>query len=233
MNPVVDPETWRAARREHLEEEKAFTRQRDELSRRRRELPWTEIAERYELEGVDGRCDLGDLFGGQSQLVIYHFMYGTDWTEGCVSCSFWADNFDGIGAHLAARDTSFAAVSIAPLEQLTAYQTRMGWSFPWYSSAGSQFNYDMGVSFTAEEVAEGATKYNFGTQPSFGEESAGISVFNRSDDGRIFLSYQTFSRGLDMLNGAYHYLDLTPKGRDEDDLPFTMAWLNRHDSYPA
>jgi len=232
MSPIVDRDTWLAARLAHLEEEKAFTRRRDELSRKRRELPWTEITEQYEFEGVQGHTSLGELFGGKSQLIIYHFMFGAGWAEGCPSCSFWADNFDGIGVHLAARDTALAAVAIAPVEDLTAYRARMGWSFPFYSSAGSQFNYDMGVSLTAKDVAEGATKYNFGTQPAFGEESAGISVLNRTDDGRIFLSYQTFARGLDMLNGAYHYLDLTPKGRDEDGLDFSMAWLHRHDAYP-
>jgi predicted dithiol-disulfide oxidoreductase (DUF899 family) len=228
---VVDQATWQAARLDHLAAEKEFTRQRDELSRRRRELPWVEIHDAYTFRDDAGVHTLTELFDGRSQLLIYHFMLGPGWDEGCPSCSFWADNYNGTDMHLAARDTTLVTVSRAPIGEINAYRDRMAWTFPWYSSADSTFNFDMGVSFRPEEVADGSGQYNFGTLPAFGEELPGISVFNRADDGRVFLSYQTFARGLDMLNGTYHLLDLTPKGRDEDDLDFSMAWLRRHDAY--
>ncbi len=234
MSPaVVDREQWLAARLAHLQDEKDFTRKRDELSSRRRELPWLEISEDYRFEGPDGERSLADLFDGRGQLLVYHFMLGPDWDEGCPSCSFWADNYNGTEVHLAARDTTLIAVSRTALSEIERYKSRMGWGFPWYSSLGSSFNYDMGVSFTAEQIGAGEKLYNFGTQAAFADESPGISVFAMSDDGRIFLTYQTFARGLDMLNSAYHMLDLTPKGRDEQDLPFGMAWLHRHDQYPS
>lgn len=229
---VVDRNAWLEARLDHLEAEKAFTRQRDELSRRRRELPWLEITEDYRFTGPDGEVSLLDLFDGRGQLLVYHFMLGPGWDEGCPSCSFWADNYDGTEVHLAARDTTLVAISRGTLPEIDSYKQRMGWGFPWLSSHGSDFNFDMGVSARPSDVEAGTKLYNFGTQEAFGEESAGISIFARQGD-RVFLTYQTFARGLDMLNGAYHMLDLTPKGRDEDELPFTMAWLQRHDAYPA
>ena len=228
---VVDADEWRQARLAHLAEEKAFTRQRDALSEKRRNLPWLKITQDYEFDGPQGAVSLEDLFDGRSQLLIYHFMYGPGWAEGCPSCSFWADNYDGVGVHMAARDTTLATVARAPLGELESYKQRMGWSFPWYSSEKSSLNFDMGVSFTPESLADGSARYNHGTQTAFGDEAPGISVFTRTDDGSIYLSYQTFSRGLDMLNGTYHMLDLTPKGRDEGDLDFTMAWLRRNDAY--
>jgi predicted dithiol-disulfide oxidoreductase (DUF899 family) len=229
---VVNKDEWKAARLAHLEEEKAFTRQRDELSRKRRDLPWLEIEEGYEFEGPNGIVRLVDLFEGRSQLLVNHFMFGPGWDEGCPSCSFWADNYDGTQMHLAARDTTLVAVSRATLPEITRYRQRMGWEFPWYSSTASTFNFDMGVSFTESQLAADEPLYNFGTQTAFGDESPGISIFVKTEDDRVFLTYQTFSRGLDMLNGAYHMLDLTPKGRDEQDLPWGMAWLHRHDQYP-
>ena len=229
---IVDHAAFRAARLAHLDAEKSFTRQRDELARQRRTLPWLEVDATYPFDGPDGTRTLRDLFDGHSQLAVYHFMFGPGWEEGCPSCSFWADNYDGIGVHLAARDTTLVAIAQAPLPELTAYKTRMGWTFPWYSSAGNSFNHDMGVSFTPDEIADGTGRYNHGTQAAFSDEAPGLSIFNRTDDGRVFLSYQTFSRGLDMLNTAYQILDLTPKGRDEDNLEWSMAWLHRHDAYP-
>ncbi len=228
---IVDRATWLEARRSHLAAEKEFTLRRDELSRQRRSLPWVEIDAGYEFESAEGAHTLADLFEGRSQLVMNHFMLGPGWEEGCPSCSFWADGYDGTGMHLAARDTTLVAVSRGSVDEINSYKARMGWSFPWYSSSGSSFNFDMGVSFTADDMTRDAASYNFGTSPAHGDEMPGISVFNRTDDDRVFLSYQTFARGLDMLNATYHMLDLTPKGRDEGELDFSMAWLRRHDSY--
>ena len=229
---VVGRAEWLEARLEHLRREKELTRSRDALSRERRRLPWLEITEDYRFTGPGGEQSLADLFAGRSQLLVYHFMLGPGWVEGCPSCSFWADNFEGIGEHLAHRDTTLVAVSRAPLAEIEAYRARMGWtSFNWLSSAGSDFNFDFAVSFDEETIDSGRPNYNFGTQVFGGEEAAGISAF-RKDGGRVYLTYQTFSRGLDMVNGAYHWLDLTSKGRDEDDLEYTMAWLHRHNAYP-
>ncbi len=229
---VVSPEEWKAARLDFLDREKAFTRQRDALSAARRELPWTEITADYRFDSPDGEVSLADLFGDNSQLLLYHFMMGPNWAEGCPSCSFWADNYNGTIVHLAHRDTAFAAVSRTSVDNIEAYRERMGWDFPWVSSLNSTFNFDMRVSFTPEEIASGEPLYNFGTQVFGGEEAPGLSTFIRDDEGRIFLTYQSFSRGLDMLNGTYHHLDLMAKGRDEDNLEWSMQWLHRHDAYP-
>lgn len=228
---VVSREEWLVARKEHLAKEKEFTRLRDQLSQERRELPWVKVEKDYLFNTADGEQSLSDLFNGKSQLIVYHFMYGQGWEEGCPSCSFWADNFNGIDTHLKHRDINLIAVSSAPLNTLNAYKERMGWSFEWVSSNGSDFNRDYHVSFTSEEMNEGEMYYNYriGKFPS--EEAPGISVFYRSRDGDVFHTYSCYARGLDMLNGAYHYMDLVPKGRDEDDLPYTMAWLQRHDQY--
>lgn len=228
---VVSREEWLVARKEHLANEKEFTRLRDQLSQDRRELPWVKVEKDYLFDGLNGKETLSDLFEGRSQLVIYHFMYGPNWEEGCPSCSFWADNFNGIVTHLNHRDINLVAVSRAPLDTLKAYKKRMGWRFKWVSSFGNDFNFDYHVSFTSEEMKKGEMFYNFriGKFPS--EEAAGISVFYKNEQGDVFHTYSTYSRGLDMLNGAYHYMDLAPKGRDEDDLPNSMAWLRRHDQY--
>jgi predicted dithiol-disulfide oxidoreductase (DUF899 family) len=228
---VVSREEWLTARKEHLAKEKEFTRLRDSLSRDRRELPWVKVEKEYLFDGHDGKESLADLFNGCNQLIIYHFMYGPDWKEGCPSCSFWADNFNGVDIHLKHRDISLVAVSRATLGTLNAYKKRMGWSFKWVSSSGSDFNHDYHVSFTPDEMNKDEMYYNYriGKFPS--EEAPGISVFYKDGDGEIFHTYSCYARGLDMLNGAYHYMDLAPKGRDEDDLPYTMAWLRRHDQY--
>ena len=221
---------WLAARVDFLAREKEFTKARDALSVARRALPRVKLEKSYSFEGPDGTVSLEDLFEGRSQLIIYHFMYGTDWEEGCPSCSFWADNFDGIGVHLAHRDTSFVTISKGPLDKLLAYRKRMGWSFPWYSAANTDFNEDFNVSFSDEQVENLSARYNYKPGNSFTSELVGISVFYREDDGAIYHTYSTYGRGVDLLNGAYNYLDLTPKGRDEGD-GFTMAWLRRHDAY--
>lgn len=228
---IVSREEWLEARRQHLAREKDFTRQRDELSRERRELPWVRVDKEYRFVGPAGAESLGDLFGDCSQLIVYHFMYGPDWDEGCPSCSLWADNFNGIDIHLRHRDISLVAVSRAQLEQIEAYKQRMGWQFKWVSSFDSDFNYDYQASFKPEEMERGEMFYNFSLTSFPSDEGPGVSVFFRDDDGAIYHSYSCYARGLDMLNGAYHYMDIAPKGRDEDDLPYTMAWLRRRDQY--
>jgi predicted dithiol-disulfide oxidoreductase (DUF899 family) len=231
-NPkIVSRQEWLAARREHLVREKEFTRLRDELSASRRELPWVQVDTAYTFETAAGPRTLAELFDGRGQLLVYHFMYGPDWEQGCPSCSFWADNFQGIDVHLAHRDVTLVAVSRAPLPILDAYKARMGWEFAWVSSHGSDFNYDYGVSFTPEQVESGDMNYNFGPKKFPSSEAPGVSVFSKDAAGQVFHTYSTYSRGLDMLNGAYHYLDLVPKGRDEAGLPYSMAWLRRRDQY--
>jgi len=229
---VVSHEQWLVARRQLLEEEKEFTRLRDALSQRRRDLPWERVDKPYRFQRSEGPVTLADLFGGRSQLIVFHFMLGPDCPEGCKSCSFWADNVNGIDVHLNHRDVTFAAVSRAPLPQIEAYRKRMGWSFPWYSSNGSDFNFDFQVSFTPEQIAAGNGYYNYTVRPNTMSELPGISVFI-NDNGQLFHSYSCYARGLDMLNAAYHYLDLVPKGRDEAGLSYPMEWLRRHDQYQS
>ena len=228
---IVSRDEWFEARKILLQEEKDFTRLRDQLSRKRRQLPWLKVDAEYIFEDLNGKLSLGDLFEDKSQLIIYHFMYGPDWDEGCPSCSFWADNFNGIDIHLRHRDANMVVVSRASLAQLQAYRKRMGWDFKWVSSLGNNFNYDYHVSFSAAEMEKAEIFYNFKLGNFPADEAPGISVFYRSPEGQVFHTYSCYARGLDMLNGAYHYLDLLPKGRDEDDLDFTMAWLRRRDEY--
>jgi predicted dithiol-disulfide oxidoreductase (DUF899 family) len=228
---VVSHEEWLTARKALLEREKEFTRLRDELSAARRELPWEPVAKDYVFDGPQGKQKLSDLFDGRSQLIVYHFMYAPDWDAGCKSCSFWADNFNGIDVHLNHRDVTFVAVSRAPLAKLQAYAKRMGWSFPWFSSHGSDFNFDYQASFTPEQLAAGEAVYNYTKQKNTISDQVGISVFSKDERGAVFHTYSCYSRGVDMLNGAYHWLDLVPKGRDEAGLKFTMEWVRRHDEY--
>src|ERR1700704_3860404 len=214
---ILSREDWTAARLKLLDDEKAFTRARDKLSAARRALPWEKVETNYVFDSERGSVNFADLFAGRGQLLVYHFMFGPDWDAGCKSCSFWGDNFERIVVHLNHRDVTLVLISRAPLERLNAYKKRMGWTFEWVSSLGNSFNHDFAVSFTKDELAKGEKNYNFGTQQAYGEESPGISVFSK-DDGAIYRTYSTFSRGLDMLNGAYHLLDLVPKGRDEEGL---------------
>lgn len=223
-------EEHRAARLPLLAREKELNRLRDQLAAERRRLPWVRLDKPYEFDGPDGQLTMPDLFGDSSQLIVYHFMMGPGWIEGCPICSFWADTFDGAQVHLAHRDTALVVVSRAPFAEIEAYRRRMGWSFRWVSSAPSDFNFDFGVSSTPEHPAAGR-EYNFRHVGKPMEESPGLSVFARDDASQIFHTYTTYSRGLDPINGTYQLLDLTPKGRDEQDLPWTMAWLRRHDSY--
>jgi predicted dithiol-disulfide oxidoreductase (DUF899 family) len=233
-NPVVvSREAWLAARKALLAQEKALTRARDALSDARRALPWVKVEKSYMFEAPGGRESLTDLFAGRGQLIVYHFMFGPDWDEGCPSCSFWADNFNGIDVHLAHRDATLIAISRAPLAKIAAYRARLGWTFKWVSSAGNDFNRDFGVSFTQDDIAKGEIVYNYAPTAMKMEELPGVSVFARDAGGAVFHTYSCYARGLDMLNGAYHYMDLLPKGRDEAGLPWSMAWLRRRDQYES
>jgi predicted dithiol-disulfide oxidoreductase (DUF899 family)/uncharacterized protein YbaR (Trm112 family) len=228
---VVSREEWLAARTALLAEEKDFTRRRDELSRRRRGLPWVKVDKPYAFDGPSGEVTLAELFGTRSQLIVYHFMFSPEWDEGCPHCSFWADNFNGIGVHLNHRDASFVAISRAPLARIEAFKRRMGWDFTWVSSSQSDFNFDYHVSFTAEEARSASAFFNYARVDPGPLDREGVSVFYRDTGGEVFHTYSTYARGIDMLNGAYHYLDLVPKGRDEDKLEFTQAWVRHHDRY--
>ena len=227
---VVNHDAWIAARQRFLLKEKEFTRLRDELSRERRELPWERVDKAYVFESTNGRETLADLFGEHSQLIVYHFMYGPDWEIGCRSCSFWADNFNNIVPHLAARDASLVAVSLAPLQKLQAQARRFGWTFKWVSSHGSDFNFDYHVSFSPEALERGDAVYNYTPQKLGSTEMPGISAFFR-DGKQIYHSYSTYARGLDMLNAAYHYLDIAPKGRDEEGLAYPQQWVKHRIAY--
>src|SRR5467141_1151852 len=227
---VVSRAEWLEARKELLKKEKEFSRLRDELSRERRGLPWEKVEKTYVFDGPKGKETLADLFGGRSQLAVYHFMFGPGWKEGCPSCSFIADQFDTIALHVAQRDTRLVAVSRATGPEIEAFKKRMGWKFPWVSSFGNDFNYDYHVSFSKEDIASGKAIYNYETSSFPSEEGPGASVFYRKD-GEIFHTYSTYGRGLDMMLNAYNFLDLTSKGRDEDSLPYPMAWVRHHDKY--
>ncbi len=228
---IVSPEEWVLARKKLLAKEKELTRLRDELSRQRRELPWEKVEKSYVFDGPNGRETLGDLFGGRSQLIVYHFMFGPDWQEGCPSCSMVADHLDGSRVHLAQRDVTLAVVSRARPAQIEAFQKRMGWSFKWVSSYENDFNRDYHVSFTKEEMAQGKVPYNYGLNAFPSEEAPGVSVFIKEGDGEIFHTYSVYARGVEELLGVYRFLDFTPKGRDEESLPFPMAWVRHHDRY--
>jgi predicted dithiol-disulfide oxidoreductase (DUF899 family) len=228
---VVSHAEWTAARKEFLAKEKEFTRLRDELSRQRRELPWERIEKQYELEGPGGKVTLAGIFGKRSQLVIYHFMLGPGWKEGCPSCSYIADHFDGMAIHLANRDVTLAVVSHAPVAEIEAFKKRMGWRFPWYSSFASDFNYDYHVSLRPEDRGKDKVYYNYEMAEFPADERPGLSVFFKDPNGAIFHTYSTYARGLDILVGAYNFLDLVPKGRDEAGLKHSMAWVRHHDKY--
>jgi predicted dithiol-disulfide oxidoreductase (DUF899 family) len=228
---VVSSEEWLRARTELLATEKEFTRIRDDLAQQRRDLPWERVLKSYQFEGPEGRESLSDLFAGASQLIVYHFMFEPSWDEGCPHCSFWADQFDGIAIHLAQRDATLVAISRAPFSKLDAYRKRMGWKFKWVSSSGTDFNFDYHVSFTPDEQARGEAFYNFKTQDPGMPDREGVSVFYRDSEGSVFHTYSAYARGIDMLNAAYHYIDLTPKGRDEAGHENPQFWVRRHDEY--
>lgn len=230
---IVSHEQWVEARKQFLAREKEFTRLRDELSRQRRELPWERVEKTYTFDTPEGKRTLAELFGDKSQLIVYHFMLSPEMKEGCPGCSFLADNFNGFQlTHLTARDVAFTAVSRGSLAQIQAFQKRMGWSFPWVSSNGSDFNLDYQVSQSPEEKKSGKRYYNYAEIAGPGEELPGLSVFYKNEQGEIFHTYSTYARGLDILLTTYHFLDLTPKGRDEENIkPHPMAWVRHHDQY--
>ena len=230
MPNFANDDEWHDARRALLEKEKAFQKERDELAQQRRELPWRRIHSEYVFATESGPRSLAQLFGAASQLIVYHFMFHPDWEEGCKSCSFWADSYNGAVTHLKARNVALIAVSRAPLDKLLAYRDRMGWSFPWVSSAENTFNYDFGVSFTPEQIETGDTRYNYREDKVTIEELPGISVFVRDGD-KVFHTYSTYARGLDPYNSTYQLLDIAPYGRDEDSLPYPQDWVRRHDDY--
>jgi len=228
---IVSREKWVAARKVLLEKEKESVRLLDQLSAERRQLPWVKIDKNYTFDAPDGKVALADLFAGRSQLVVFHFMFGPDWQEGCPSCSFVSDHFDGPLPHLAARDVTLVAVSRAPLAKIEPFKKRMGWRFRWVSSYGSDFNADFHVSFTEEEMAQGQVNYNYTMQEFPSAEAPGLSVFYKDADGVVFHTYSTYGRGVELLMGTYRILDLVPKGRDEDQLGFAMEWVRYHDRY--
>lgn len=224
---VVTREAWVAKRVELLAEEKALTRQRDALSAKRRELPWVKVEKSYVFDGSSGKVTLADLFEGRGQLLVYHFMFDPEWSQGCKSCSFLADHYNPAVIHLKHRDTSLATVSRAPIDKIEAFRQRMGWSFPWVSSYRNDFNHDYNVSFTQEEMSSGRQTYNYRSGPFPISEAPGLSVFVR-DGGAVFHTYSTYARGLDMFLTTYHFLDATPKGRDEES---GMSWVRHRDRY--
>jgi predicted dithiol-disulfide oxidoreductase (DUF899 family) len=230
-HPILSREEWVPLRKELLKKEKELTQLRDQLGQERRELPWVRVEKNYLFEAPGGNVSLTDLFNGHSQLVVYHFMFGPDWQEGCPSCSFASDHIDGTLAHLAARDVTMVMVSRAPLAKIEAFKKRMGWRFKWVSSYGSDFNPDFHVSFTKAEMEQGKVNYNYTMQEFPSQEAPGISVFYRDADGEVFHTYSAYGRGTEEIVGTYMILDLVPKGRDEDDLGFSMEWVRYHDRY--
>ncbi len=227
---IVSETEWLVARKDLLTREKELTRLRDEVSRHRRELPWVKVEKEYLFDGPDGKETLSDLFDGRSQLIVYHFMFGPGWEEGCKSCSYLADHFDGANWHLPHRDVTFVAVSRAPLSELEAYKKRMGWRFKWVSSHGNDFNFDYHVSATEKEKTKEEMFYNYETAELISDEMPGLSVFYKDKNSDVFHTYSTYARGLDILVGAYNFLDLVTKGRDENP-DSTMDWVRRHDHY--
>ncbi|HET7642076.1 MAG TPA: thioredoxin family protein [Nitrososphaeraceae archaeon] len=228
---IVSKNEWIKARKVLLKKEKELTKLRDQLSQQRRDLPWVAVDKEYVFDGPNGKQNLSDLFDGRSQLIVYHLMYDPDWDAACQSCSFWADNFNDIIVHLNQRDVTMMAISKAPYSKINAYKKRMGWNFNWVSSFDTDFNRDYYVSFTEEELEKKEGFYNFTIQYLSVLELRGVSVFYKDRSGKIFHTYSAYARGIDILNNTYNYLDLVPKGRDEDSYDFPMAWVRRHDEY--
>src|SRR5438309_2842847 len=227
---VVSPAEWLAARQELLKKEKEFSRLRDELSQQRRQLPWERVEKAYVFDGPNGQETLADLFGGKSQLIVYHFMFGPGWKEGCPHCSFWADHYDSVNLHLGQRDTAFAVISRAPLKEIAPFKKRMRWRFKWLSSAGTDFNFDFNVSFTPEQIKSGSLPYNYAKSKIKIDELKGFSAFYKDKMGAIYHTYSSYARGIDLMNTTYNFLDLTAKGRDENP-DATQNWVRYHNEY--
>ena len=228
---VVSENDWIDARKLLLKKEKEFTIMRDQLNRLRQELPWKPVTKQYLFEGPNGKQTLAELFDGRNQLIVYHFMFDPSWDQGCSHCSFWADNFNEIIVHLNQRDVTMIAISRAPYSKLVSYETRMGWDFKWVSSYNTDFNFDYNVSFTQENLDKNKAFYNYDLQDTHSLEREGVSVFYKDSADHVFHTYSAYARGIDMLNVAYHYLDLVPKGRDEAGHEFPQFWVHRHDEY--
>ena len=227
---VVSQGEWLVARKKLLTKEKKFSKLRDELNLQRRKLPWVKIEKEYVFDGPTGKVTLGDSFGGKSQLIIYHFMFGPGWKEGCEHCSFWADHFDSVNIHIGQRDTAFVVVSRAPLAEIEPFKKRMGWRFKWFSSFNTDFNFDFHVSFTPEQVKSGVLPYNYGKYKAKIDEKEGVSAFYRDKNGDVYHTYSSYERGIDLMNTTYNFLDLTAKGRDENP-DHTQDWVRFKDEY--
>jgi len=227
---VVSQKEWITARKKLLAKEKKFSKVRDELNLQRRRLPWVKVEKEYVFDGPRGKVSLGDLFSGKSQLIIYHFMFGPEWKEGCPHCSFWADHYDSVNVHIGQRDTTFAVVSRAPLKEIEPFKKRMGWKFIWVSSFKTDFNFDFNVSFTPEQIKGGKAIYNFAPLDMEIDEREGVSAFYRDKNGEIYRTYSSYARGIDLMNTTYNLLDLTAKGRDENP-DSAQDWVRYHDGY--
>jgi len=228
---IASEAEWVQARRKLLAREKELTDLQEKVAEERRGLPWVKVAKEYVFDTQQGKKTLSQLFDGRSQLIVYHFMYGPDWKEGCVGCSFLADHIDGANQHLMHHDVTWMAVSRAPLEKLLAYEKRMGWKFPWASSEGSDFNYDFHVSFTKDQIAKGNATYNFEPYTGDMEDLHGTSVFIKDKDGTIYHTYSAYARGDERSLGTYMWLDITPNGRNEGEGGNLTNWVKRHDQY--
>ena len=228
---VVSPAQWLVARKALLVAEKKFSRLRDQLNQKRRNLPWTKVEKDYVFDGPGGKEALAELFAGKHQLIVYHFMFSPDDTEGCPHCSFWADHFDSLRYHLSPRDTTFVVISRAPYRKLARFQRRMGWAFKWVSAARNDFNYDLHVSFRPEDVRTGNVFYNYAKSDMPMEDREGASTFYKDRSGAVYHTYSTYARGIDLLNTTYNFLDLTAKGRDENP-EMAQDWVRYHDKYP-
>jgi predicted dithiol-disulfide oxidoreductase (DUF899 family) len=229
VNKIVSRDEWLTARKAHLKNEKALTRMRDLVATERRSLPWVKVEKEYVFDTTEGKQTLADLFGDNSQLIVHHFMWRHDLDQGCASCSLEADHAEGALVHLEHHDVSYVRVSRAPLAKLQAYKQRLGWNAKWVSSYANTFNYDYHVSFTKDQLAKGKVDYNYGMVEGF-DELPGLSVFFKDDAGTVFHTYSSYARGNEEVIGAFIYLDITPKGRNETEI---MDWVKRNDEYDA